>query len=74
MMTQFTFTPVERVRKQEREKEGGPLPVVSILLMSMTYSTDTDIRTVVKHWHDVDMTVCRVVLGLFLQRTVRVSW
>lgn len=46
----FLNPPVQRARK-----EGGgerKLPVVCILCISVTYSADTDIRTVVKCWYD----------------------
>ena len=33
------------------------MPVLCILFMSVTYSADKDIKTVVTHWCDVVMTV-----------------
>lgn len=42
-------------------------------IKSVKYSTDTGIKTVVKRWYDVHMTVYRSFSGLFLQRTVHVS-
>ena len=50
-----------------------PSRVVCILFMSVTYSTDTDIKTVVKYCHEVDVTVFRSFSGLFLQRSAHVS-
>lgn len=47
-------------------------PVVRILLMSVTYSTVTDIKTVVKRCYDVRMTVYRSFSSLYLPRTVQV--
>lgn len=77
--------PIERARKQEGVREGGMegkieytgekkcfSPVVRILLMSVTYSTVTDIKTVVKRCYDVRMTVYRSFSSLYLPRTVQV--
>ena len=38
-----------------RGKKNCPYPVVRIFFMSVTYSTNTDIKTVVKCWHDIHM-------------------
>ena len=52
----------------ERDGEGETeqnysSPVVCNLFMSVTYSTDTDIKTVVKRCCDVCMTDCRSFSG-----------
>ena len=41
---------------------------VYILVMSVTYSTVADSRTVVKHLYNVEMSVWRLFSGLFLLR------
>lgn len=38
-------------------------------LHAVSFSTDIDIKTVVKRWCDVDKTVYRQLSGLYLQRT-----
>lgn len=54
-MAQYSFTPVERVRMQEVEREGEKV------------KRGTDIKTVVKHWYDVNMTRLQVYFCRHLQ-------
>ena len=66
--------PIERARKEEGLREGGMekkncfSPLVHILSMSVTYSTVTDIKTLVKRCYDVH----RSFSNLYLPRTVQV--
>lgn len=45
--------------KENTEVNNGPTPVVLVLFVSVMYSTDTDIKSGVKRWYDVDVTVYR---------------
>ena len=42
-----------------------------LLIMSVTYSTDPEIKTVVKRWYDVNVSVDRWFAGLFSLGTAR---
>ena len=44
-------------KEKKNEKNNSPSHAVCILFMTVTYSTDTDIKTVVIHCYDVNMTV-----------------
>ena len=57
----------EKVGGEKREREGEKehcSTVVCIILMSVTYSTDTDVKTVVRRSCDIDVTVYRLFSGL----------
>lgn len=70
MMTGFSFTPFKRVSsRREKKGKGGrerkekSAQEKKLLFTCCVYffmfapcSTDTDIKTVVKHWFDVDLT------------------
>ena len=45
--------------KENTEVNNGPTPVVLVLFVSVMYSTDTDIKSGVKRWYDVDVNVYR---------------
>lgn len=86
MMMWFSLTPDKRARKQQGEREGGrdrakeggtqkrvhPSFVLGILYMSVSCSTDTDIKTIVTHWYKVDVTGYMSFSGRFFSpRTAR---
>ena len=48
--------------KESLQARNSPSPVVCILLMSVTYSTHTNVKPVV-HRYDLDMTVYRLCSG-----------
>lgn len=73
MKTWFSFNLLKE-RKKEKDSTPGRdclSLVVCIFFMSVTYYTDKDIKTVVKHCYDVNMTVHISFSGLFL---LRVTW
>ena len=75
MMAWFTFIlfesgeskrGYERERKWMKERDQERTSILSFL-MSVTYLTDTDSKTVVTHWYDVYMTVYSLFSGLLLR-------
>ena len=42
---------------KKKKKKNFPSPAVCSLFMHVTYSTDTNIKTEVKYWYDIDVTV-----------------
>lgn len=52
----------ERVEREEADRGNCTSTAVCILFTSVTHSTDTDIKTEVKRWCDVNMRVCRSIL------------
>ena len=53
---------------KEMDEEKVKETASYLLCVFFSYSTDTEIKTVVKHWYDVDMTAYMPFSGLFLQR------
>lgn len=56
----------EREGEKEKARAQGKNCPSTVMCMSVTYSSDTDFKTIVKHWYDVYMTVYRWFSGLFL--------
>ena len=62
----------ERDRGRERRRVQQTETEQTAPHLSVTYSVDTDIKTVVILWYAVDMAVYRLFSGLFLLRAI--SW
>lgn len=65
------MTQGKRWREKKEKRLTGKKKKTALHLLYVTSTTETDIKTVVKCWYDVDLTVYRSLTGL--SRTARLS-
>lgn len=54
--------------KNSTHERNCPSTVLCIVFKSVTHFTHTDIKTVVKCWYDVDMSICMSFSGVFCRK------